>query len=431
MKIHPAKKIQGTLSLPGDKSISHRAAIMAALANGTTRIDNFAPGADCASTLSCLRQLGVEIERENNKVIVHGKGKHGLRAPEIELDCGNSGSTMRMLAGVLAGQNFSSVLTGDDSLLARPMNRVIEPLEQMGAVINSHEGFAPLKIQGRNPLKAISYALPKPSAQLKSCILLAGLFGDGETTVIESTATRDHTERMLPHFGVDAGVRKENGGTYISVQGRGVLTAKDFVVPGDISSAAFFMVASACLPGSELTLQNVGLNPSRAAIIDVLKNFGAGINIENEKFYGDEPLGDVVVRGAEMKPQNTAHIIKGKLTAALIDEIPILAVLGTRLEDGLEIRDAQELRIKESDRISSVVQNLKLMNAEVEEFPDGFRVGRSKLKGAKVISFGDHRIAMAFAVAGLFAEGETEIQDPDCVNISFPGFFPLLEQIVK
>lgn len=419
------------MSLPGDKSISHRTAIMAALAEGATSIENFAPGADCASTLSCLKQLGVEIERENSKVIVHGKGKHGLKAPETELDCGNSGSTMRMLAGVLAGQSFSSVLTGDDSLLARPMGRVIEPLEQMGAVINSREGFAPLKIQGRDPLRPISYALPKPSAQLKSCILLAGLFGDGETTVIESTATRDHTERMLPHFGVDAGVKKEDGGTYISVHGRGVLTAKDFVVPGDISSAAFFMVASACLTGSELTLQNVGLNASRAAIIDVLKNFGAGIRVENEIFYGDEPLGDVVVRGSEMSRQNVPNIIKGKLTAALIDEIPVLAVLGTRLEDGLEIRDAQELRIKESDRISSVVKNLKLMNAGVEEFPDGFRVGKSKLKGAKVSSFGDHRIAMAFAVAGLFAEGETEIHDPDCVNISFPGFFPLLEQIVK
>jgi 3-phosphoshikimate 1-carboxyvinyltransferase len=436
MKISPAKKIQGTVSLPGDKSISHRAAIMAALAEaaeaaeGATKIENFAPGADCASTLSCLKQLGIKIEQDGNTVIVYGRGKSGLQAPAADLDCGNSGSTMRMIAGILAGQNFSSVLTGDDSLSARPMNRIIEPLAQMGAAFDSREGFAPLKIHGKTPLRSISYALPKPSAQLKSCVLLAGLFGDGVTEVIESVPTRDHTERMLPHFGVEAQSINKEDGTHISVSGNARLVARDLTVPADISSAAFFMIAAACLPGSELTLKHLGLNPSRAAVIDVLKIFGVNIEIQNKKLLGREPAGDVIIKGAELG-SGANNIINGALTAALIDEIPILAVFGTQLENGLEIRDAQELRIKESDRIKSVVLNLQAMGAEVEEFPDGLRVGRSNLMEAAIDSFHDHRIAMAFAVAGLFADGETEILHPECAGISFPGFFTVLEQIAK
>ncbi len=432
MKISSAKKIYGTLSLPGDKSISHRAAILAALARGTTRIENFAPGADCASTLSCLRQLGVEIERDGDTVIVHGVGMNGLKAPAAELDCGNSGSTMRMLAGVLAGQDFISVLTGDESLSRRPMQRIIEPLTQMGAGIESVDGHAPLKIKGKYPLSAISYPPPKPSAQLKSCVLLAGLFGDGVTEVIETIHTRDHTERMLPHFGVPVGIKDEIGGRHISIGSGAELTANDMVIPGDISSAAFFLAAAACFENSELVLKDLGLNPSRIAIIEVLKNFGTDIKITNEILPGREPYGNVVINGISGKKLRPgSNIINGKLTAALIDEIPILAIFGTQIDGGLEIRDASELRIKESDRIKSTVENLRSMGATVEEFPDGLRVGRSNLKGAAVDSFGDHRIAMAFAVAGLLAEGETEILGADCVTISYPNFFRDLAEITQ
>ncbi len=440
MKIQPAKSLHGTLSLPGDKSISHRAAILAALAKGVTRIENFAPGADCASTLSCLRQLGVEIECEGDTVIINGKGKNGLKAPASELDCGNSGSTMRMLAGVLAGQNFTSVLTGDGSLSARPMKRIIEPLSEMGARIDSSDGFAPLKISGKSPLKALSYSLPKPSAQLKSCVLLAGLFAGGFTEVIEPIPTRDHTERMLPHFGAGVRIADEKDGRHISISGDAELTAKDITIPGDISSAAFFMAAAACLPGSELSLTGLGLNPSRMEIVEFLGSLGVNIEVSDMTMSGGEPAGNVIIGsgnktsgggGGKLKPQTGMTIISGKQTAALIDEIPVLAVLGTQLENGLEIRDAQELRLKESDRIKSVAQNLRLMNAEVEEFLDGLRVGRSHLKGAVVDSHGDHRIAMAFAVAGLTASGETRIAGADCVRISFPEFFSLLERVAK
>jgi len=430
MKIAPAKNLKGTLSLPGDKSISHRAAILAALAGGTTKIENFAPGADCASTLSCLKQLGAEVEREGNTVIIHGRGKNNLKEPAAALDCGNSGSTMRMLAGVLAGQNFTCQLTGDISLSKRPMKRIIDPLTQMGAVIGSTDGHAPLTIHGRKPLSAISYSLPKPSAQLKSCILLAGLFADGVTEVIETIPTRDHTERMLPHFGAEVLVEENSYGKHISLRGGARLRASDIKIPADISSAAFFLAAAAGIKNSALILPGLGLNPTRAGLIDVLRRLGVEIEITGEKFFGYEPVGDVTIHGAELKPQPGANIIDGNLTAALIDEIPVLAVLGTQLENGLEIRDAQELRLKESDRIKSVVQNLKLMGAEVVEFPDGLRVGRSNLKGAKIDSYGDHRIAMAFAVAGLFAKGETEITGAECVNISYPGFFDALEEIV-
>lgn len=398
---------------------------MAALSEGVTTIENFSPGADCASTLSCLEQLGVKIARNENTVIIYGVGKNGLKQPGEDLDCGNSGSTMRMLAGVLAGQDFTSVMTGDASLSARPMQRVIEPLSQMGAEFGSTEGHAPLTVRGTRPLKAISYTLPKPSAQIKSCVLLAGLFADGETTVVETVPTRDHTERMLPHFGVE--VRSD--GTNISVSGNAQLTAANLTVPADISSAAFFMCAAAALKNSELTLLNLGLNPSRTAIVDVLKSLGAVITITNESSLGAEPVGDVIVRGSNLRWNN--EVIGGKLTAALIDEIPILAVLGTQVEGGLEIRDAAELRIKESDRIAAVVHNLKAMGTAVEEFPDGLRIERSNLKGAPIETFHDHRIAMAFAVAGLFADGETEIRGSECVNISFPGFFSLLEQITE
>jgi 3-phosphoshikimate 1-carboxyvinyltransferase len=304
------------------------------------------------------------------------------------------------------------------------MKRVIDPLSQMGAMIDSNDGKAPLEINGGN-LNAIKYSLPVASAQIKSCVLLAGLYAEGTTTVVEPTPTRDHTERMLRGFGVDVSTRSTSEDSEISLSGESELQGIDITVPGDISSAAFFLVAAACLPGSQLRLKNVGLNPTRAAIIDVLQRFGAQIEISGRAEISGEPVGDILVSGG-LNAASNANIISGKTIANLIDEIPILAVLGTQLEGGLEVRDAAELRVKESDRIRSIVENLRRMDADVEEFEDGFRVGRSDLKGAVVDSFGDHRIAMAFGVAGLFAEGETEIIGAECADVSFPGFFDVL-----
>ncbi len=442
MKIQSAKHIEGEVRLPGDKSISHRAAIFASLAEGETRIENFATSADCASTLDCLENLGVEIRRENKTLIIKGVGKTAFSAPQKELDCGNSGTTMRLLAGVLAGQNFDAVLVGDESLSKRPMKRIITPLTQMGAKIEADENHAPLKIFGRNPLKAITYKLPVSSAQIKSCVLLAGLNADGETSVESPESatrlanSRNHTELMLRYLGADI---EENfiktGDNFVhrvSIDGSSKLTAKDLIIPSDVSSAAFFLVAASVLKNSDVTLKNVGLNPTRTAIIEVLQNFGADIEILSRKEVSGEIIGDLHVRGqGNFVSKLTSNLISGDTTAGLIDEIPILAVFGTQLENGLEIRSAEELRVKESDRISSVVENLRRMNAKVEEYADGFKIKKSQLKGAKVDSFGDHRIAMAFAVAALFAEGETEIVNADCAKVSFPEFFGVLTRIVK
>ncbi len=444
MKIQPANNLQGTINLPGDKSISHRAGMFSAMATGETRIENFATSADCASTLSCLEQLGVEIRREDSTIYVKGVGKKGFQKPENPLDCGNSGTTMRLLSGILAGQNFDSILIGDESLSLRPMKRVIEPLSQMNAHIESTENHAPLKIFGRNPLKAISFEPKVASAQVKSCVILAGLNSDGKTSVSEPSAvadglirqevksavalTRDHTERMLRWFGVDV----EVSGDLITVSGDAELTARDLLVPSDVSSAAFFLVAAACLKGSEIVLPNVGLNPSRNAVVEVLRSFGAEIEVLNEREIGNEPIGDLRVSGnGNLQSRTSSNILRGEIIANLIDEIPILAVFGTQIEGGIEIREASELRVKESDRIKSVVENLRKMGAEVEEFEDGLRVGKSNLKGATVDSFGDHRIAMAFAVAALFAEGETEIEGAECAAVSFPAFFETLNLVAK
>lgn len=424
MIIRPAKYLRGEIKLPGDKSISHRAAIIAAMAEGETRIDNFATSADCASTLRCLRQLGVQIRQEGTTVWVCGVGKAGFKKPNGPLDCGNSGTTMRLLAGVLAGQDFESVLIGDESLMKRPMRRLIEPLTAMGAIIDSDNGRAPLKIRGRSPLRAIEYSLPVASAQIKSCVLLAGLNADGRTSVIEPVQTRDHTERMLRWFGVD--VFAEGG--LVSVSGESRLTARPLSVPSDISSAAFFLVAAAMLQGSDLVLPNVGINSSRIAVIDVLRKLGAEIEIANPHEMNNESVGDMRVKGGLQLPAEVA-VIEGAVIANLIDELPILAILGTQLPEGLMVRDAAELRVKETDRIAAVCDNLRRMGADVEEFEDGFRVGKSRLKGARVDSFGDHRIAMAFAVAGLIA-GDTEIVGAECVDVSFPGFFEALNDVV-
>jgi 3-phosphoshikimate 1-carboxyvinyltransferase len=430
MKVGPAQAVKGTVNLPADKSISHRAALLAAIAGGTTVIDNYANSEDCAATLNCLEGLGVKIERSGCRVTVTGRGKDGLIAPTEPLDCGNSGTAMRLISGILAGQPFTSTLVGDASLQSRPMRRIMQPLGEMGVAIESNDGKAPLTIHGHRPLPAISYDVPVSSAQVKSCVLLAGLFAEGQTSVTEYVTTRDHTERMLAWFGVPVLERTEAAGTLISVNGPASLIARDIVVPGDVSAAAFFLVAAACLPGSDITLPNVGLNPTRRAIVDLLLGLGANIGITDEQNNCNEPSGTIPIHGGLRQPERTVTI-RGEKTARLIDEIPILAVLGTQLEHGLEVRDAAELRVKESDRIATVIESLQKMGASVDEYEDGFLVRRSDLKGAEIDSHGDHRIAMAFAVAALLAEGETTIHDAECAAVSFPRFFETLHEVAQ
>jgi 3-phosphoshikimate 1-carboxyvinyltransferase len=412
--------------------------MIAALAEGTSHIRNFSNNEDCAATLKCLEQLGVSIGREGSNIEVEGVGGRGLRRPGDRLDCRNSGSTMRMLAGILAGQNFNSTLTGDSSLLSRPMGRIMEPLELMGARVSANGGCAPLLIEGRRPLKSIRYELPVPSAQVKSCVLLAGVFAEGRTEVIENRPTRDHTERMLEWFDAPIEAREEErDGLRVkiaAVEGPGSLQARDVSIPGDISSAAYFIAAAALLAGSDLKIADVGLNPTRAEFLDVFSSLGANVSIEKRFERCNEPVGTIIVRGKPpTKPKErgrSAHMVRGALIPQLIDELPLLAVFGTQVDGGVEIRDAAELRVKESDRIKATVANLRAMGARVEEFDDGLSVaGPTRLRGATVEPAGDHRIAMAFAVAGLFAEGETEIRNPECVAVSFPGFFDLLSSV--
>ncbi len=426
MKVFPATKLRGTVILPGDKSISHRAAMLAAIAVGETRIENFSTAEDCRTTIKCLERLGVSFTQNGTDVLVKGVGKTGLCKPEEPLYCGNSGTTARLIAGILAGQKFDSVLTGDTSLSQRPMNRIIQPLTAMGAKIKSENGCLPMRVFGGQKLRGIEHELPVASAQVKSCILLAGLFADEETTVVERTPTRDHTERMLKWFGTDI----ENTEKQISINGDAVLSARDVNIPADISSAAFFIIAAACLKLSDILIPNVGLNPTRTAILNVLSDLGADLQISMATENSNEPRGSIrVCGGLGQTSKSNQFRLGGDIIPNLIDEIPIFAVLGTQINGGIEIRDARELRHKESDRISAIVKNLRKMNAVVEEFPDGFKVERSNLKGATVESFGDHRIAMAFAVAGLLADGETEILDAECADVSFPGFFDTLRSV--
>ncbi|MGB6484047.1 MAG: 3-phosphoshikimate 1-carboxyvinyltransferase [Candidatus Acidiferrales bacterium] len=425
-RIRPAKAFRGVLTLPGDKSISHRSAILAALAEGKSEIFNFSPAADCESTLRCLRGLGVNIEEKGSGVIVEGKGLAGWAKPRKALDAGNSGTTMRLLAGALAGQKFASEVTGDNSLRRRPMRRVMEPLWQMGAKIEAREDeFAPLKIEG-GALRAIEYAPKVASAQVKSAVLLAGLFAEGETVVHEPVYTRDHTELALREMG--AAITRKDG--TIKLQGRPKLSARQVAVPGDISAAAFFLAATLIVPDSELIIQGVGLNPTRTAVLDFLVSMGAPVSVVALAMRDGELAGDINVHHAPIKGGK----ISGAMTARLIDELPMLAALGPYTEEGIEIRDAKELRVKESDRIAAMAENLRKMGAEVEEFPDGLRVGgraAGRLHGAIIDPHEDHRIAMAFAIAALGAEGETVIRDPHCVAISFPNFFELLEGLLK
>lgn len=438
MIVSRASRIRGRLVMPGDKSISHRAAMIAALAEGTSSLRNYSTSADCAATLSCLQQLGVRIERSRSEVLVHGVGLHGFVAPREPLDCGNSGTTMRLLAGILAGQNFTSILTGDESLRGRPMQRIIEPLQMMGAKVSANDGRAPLTIEGTESLQAISYELLIASAQVKSSILLAGLSANGLTKVIEDEPTRDHTERMLRLFGVAVEIgdaeREGENALFATVEGPAKLQAQNVSIPGDVSSAAYFVAAASLLDRSSLEIADVGLNATRVEFLKELQSMGFAVEITNEAVENDEPRGIIRVSGPDALHEKlrTRVMLDGLLIPKLIDELPLLAVVGSQLDGGIEIRDAAELRVKESDRIATTARNLRAMGAEVEEFDDGLRVnGPTRLHGVIIDPQGDHRIAMAFAIAGLIADGETEIKNSDCVAVSFPGFFEMLNSVVE
>lgn len=420
-------RLKGSISLPGDKSIAHRYAMLGALAEGETRIANFPQSRDCLSTLACLRELGVEIVRRGDEVQIKGHGPSGLRPPGERLDAGNSGTTMRLLAGILAGQPFESRLIGDESLSRRPMRRIVEPLRLMGADIEAREDeYPPLAIRGGN-LRAIDYRLPVASAQVKSCLLLAALYPNDTSRLEEPSPTRDHTERALRLFGADISVADGK----IALRGGRPLRAQSILLPGDISSAAFFLVAALALPRSEVIIKRVGLNETRLGLIDLLKSRGAQIEIAELSEVNLEPVGDLVVRYSPQLLGAERLEIDGKALPGLIDEVPVLAVLGTQLAGGLAVTGARELRYKESDRISLVAENLRRMGAEVEELDDGLIVkGRQKLRGATIATGGDHRIAMAFAVAGLLAGGETQLDDPACVSVSFPSFFQTLSELI-
>ena len=437
MQIRPARSIKGAVRLPGDKSISHRAALIAALAKGSSHISNFSTSRDCASTLACLVQLGVSIEQEGNNIRVEGAGNQKLRAPTGPLDCGNSASTMRMLAGMLVGQDFDSILTGDKSLRSRPMKRIIEPLEMMGAQILSEDGNPPLIIRANNSLEAIRYNLPVASAQVKSGVLFAGLHARGRTEVIETLGiTRDHTERMLNWFGAPVETRAStNGLRTIAIHGPATFDGSNIEIPGDISSAAFLVAAAALLPGSELEINGVGLNPTRTQFLLTFRPLGFEVDIAPLSEKCNEPVGTVRVSGRpnpEPAQHGKSNLLRRASISQLIDELPLLAVVGTQVPGGIEIRDASELRFKETDRISATVKNLRAMGAEVLEFEDGLAVaGMAQLRGAKLDANADHRIAMAFAIAALLADGDSEITGAESVEVSFPEFFDLLESVVQ
>lgn len=421
-KIQPARSLNGNIRLPGDKSISHRYGMLASLAEGTSRVLNYSFGADCQSTLACMRAMGVKIENNGAEVIIHGAGLDGLKAPLDTLDAGNSGSTIRMLSGILAGQTFESRIAGDESLSRRPMGRIIAPLTQMGAAIEARDGkFPPLTIRGGS-LKALDYTLPVASAQVKSCVLFAGLFCEGETIVREPMVTRDHSELALTALGAEV---ESIGGT-ITLQGRPTLKGTELYVPGDLSSSAFFLVAASLRPGSRIAIQGVGLNPTRSYLLDFLASGGASIKVVNISQTTGEVIGDVVVEGRPWR----GGVLEKANTAALIDEIPVLAVLGATSQDGLIVRDAGELRVKETDRIATIAENLKRMGVEITVHEDGFEIpGKQSFHAAQLDSFGDHRIAMAFSVAALAADGPCEIHDAGAASVSFPEFYDMLRSL--
>lgn len=420
--INPAQKISGLIRLPGDKSISHRALMIGAIAEGTTEIENLAYGADVLSTEISLKSLGVRIKKRKMKTLILGQGLYSLHEPKDFLNVGNSGTTMRLLAGVLAGQPFSASITGDESLKRRPMSRIIQPLRKMGAHIQAvSDEYPPLRIKGGN-LAPIIYELPVASAQVKSCLLLAGLYADGTTEIWEPVPTRDHTERMLQNFGA----LFEKDGLKLCVSGPARLKAQTVYIPGDLSSAVFFIAAAILVRDSELKIEKVGINPTRQAFLSLLSDMGAKIDIFNFISIKNEFMADLIIRYSKLQGVK----IGGELIPQIIDEIPILAILSTQAEGITEISNAEELRKKESDRLHALAVNLKKMGVQIEEKEDGLTIqGPVKLKGAEIESFNDHRIAMAFATAGLIAAQETKIKNAECVDVSFPGFFELLQEI--
>lgn len=426
--IQPAKNVLGAIRLPGDKSISHRYAMLAAVAEGKSRFENFSTGLDCRATLDCLRTLGVDVTQNGSTVEILGRPGQ-LKSPSTPLDCGNSGSTMRMLAGLLAGQDVACKLIGDGSLLNRPMTRIIEPLRQMGAKIASRDdGRAPLCISPAGNLKGISYRTCVPSAQVKTSMLFAGLFAEADTTIEEAVRTRDHGELALRAFGAEVHRSK----TTVSIRGGQSLSAIQAFIPGDISSAAFFLSAAAIFPGSNLVIESLGMNPTRAAILDVLNAMGARFGVINLEDHHSELVGTVKAEHGAHNVAPRCVNISGAMSAQLIDELPVLAAIAPYTEMGIEIRDAAELRVKESDRISAIAENLRKMGAHVEEFDDGIRVpGDQQLRGAVIDPHGDHRIAMAFAIAALRAEGNTTILNADTASVSFPEFWETLDRVCE
>jgi 3-phosphoshikimate 1-carboxyvinyltransferase len=422
--VRPGHSVRGLVRIPGDKSISHRYAMLAAIAEGISRFHNFSAARDCFSTLGCVQALGREWKRSDDGAIeVQGRGPR-LSAPAERLDCGNSGSTMRMLSGILAGQHFESEMFGDESLSRRPMARIMTPLSQMGARIGAREGGRPpLRIRGGS-LKAIHHQPELASAQVKSCVLFAGLLAEGETIVEEPIRTRDHGELALRAFGAEVG----RTGNIARIRGGQKLSAIEARVPGDLSSAAFFLCAAALFPDSQVTFPGILMNPTRARLLDILILMGLKISVAQLEEHHGELIGAIEARGGTWR----GAVVSGADTAALIDEIPVLAATAPYTEDGLEVRDAKELRVKESDRIAAVATNLREMGAEVEELRDGLRIpGRQRLHGAELDSFGDHRIAMAFAIAALRAEGETTIHGADAAGVSYPAFFEELQRVTQ
>ena len=417
MKVNKVKSIRGEISIPGDKSISHRSIMLGALAKGTTRVQHFLQSADCLSTISCFKAMGIDIENKDNTVYIYGKGLHGLTKPSTILDCGNSGTTTRLISGILSGQDFDVTLTGDSSIQKRPMKRIIEPLSLMGADISSinGNGCAPLYICGRK-LHGINYKSKVASAQVKSSILLAGLYADGETSVTEPYLSRNHSELMLGYFGADVHTKD----TTTTIKPAEELFAQDIFVPGDISSAAYFIAAGLIIPNSEVLIKNVGINPTRDGILRVCRDMGADIKIIDERIISGEPVADILVRSGSLK----GTVIEGAIIPTLIDELPVIAVMACFADGTTIIKDAAELKVKESNRIAVMVENLSLMGADITETDDGMIIkGGRPLHGAKIDSHMDHRIAMSFTVCGMACDGQTEIPDSECVNISYPEFF--------
>nr|WP_294467921.1 3-phosphoshikimate 1-carboxyvinyltransferase [uncultured Sellimonas sp.] len=429
-QITTSSPLKGEITVPGDKSISHRSIMFGALAKGVTRVRGFLEGADCLSTIGCFRQMGIEIEKETDgQILVHGKGIRGLSAPASTLDVGNSGTTTRLISGILSAQNFTSVLSGDASLNSRPMGRIIRPLTMMGARIKSLNGndCAPLQIDGRTDLHGIHYDSPVASAQVKSAILLAGLYADGSTSVREPALSRNHTELMLSQFGADLHTEiLPDGSAKIRISPCQELYAQDLLVPGDISSAAYFIAAALLVPGSEVLIKNVGINETRAGILKVCHDMGADITYLNQKQGVGEPTADLLVRHSHLH----GVCVEGALIPTLIDEIPMIAVLAALADGTTVIRDAAELKVKETDRIRTVTENLSAMGADITPTEDGMIIrGGTQLHGAEIHPYMDHRIAMAFAVAGLAASGETTILEDQCVDVSYPGFFEALRTL--